>query len=123
MAGEFAATPQILKKVSETYKAASQYELVGDATSHDARTGKDGTSHMRVAFQAPSSVQQDRSVASERREESERAGDESSAQGTTWHVTNTIAWTELPGSKLLLTRSRREAGRKSGSTAPQCYLP
>jgi outer membrane lipoprotein-sorting protein len=44
---------QILKKVSETYKAASQYELVGDATSHDARTGKDGTSHMRVAFQAP----------------------------------------------------------------------
>ena len=27
---------QILKKVSETYKAASQYELVGDATSHDA---------------------------------------------------------------------------------------
>lgn len=44
---------QILKKVSETYKGASQYELVADATSHDARTGKDESSHMRVAFKAP----------------------------------------------------------------------
>ena len=44
---------EILKKVSETYKAASQYEFVVDATVHEARTGRDVTSHMRFAFKAP----------------------------------------------------------------------
>src|ERR1700730_4084407 len=44
---------EILKKVSETYKAASQYEFVADATVHEARTGRDVTSHMRFAFKAP----------------------------------------------------------------------
>jgi outer membrane lipoprotein-sorting protein len=44
---------QILKKVGETYKAASQYEFVADTTFHDARTGKDGSAHMRVAFKGP----------------------------------------------------------------------
>jgi hypothetical protein len=33
---------QILKKVSETYKAASQYELVGDVTSMTSALAKTG---------------------------------------------------------------------------------
>lgn len=44
---------ELLKNVSETYKSAVQYELVGDATSADARSGKIGSFHMRIAFKAP----------------------------------------------------------------------
>jgi len=40
---------QILKKVSENYKAAAQYELVGDANS---TTEKAAPSHIRIAFKA-----------------------------------------------------------------------
>ena len=39
---------EILKKVSETYKAASQYELVADTTGHESAPG-----HMLFAFKAP----------------------------------------------------------------------
>jgi len=51
-----AAQPQpdvagILKKVGETYKAASQYELAAKVS--DAGNGAGATGHMRFAFQAP----------------------------------------------------------------------
>jgi len=43
---------EILKRVSATYKAASQYEFVADATLHDPRMGTI-RSHMLIAFRAP----------------------------------------------------------------------
>lgn len=42
---------EILKKVSETYKAVSQYELEVDATTNE--DGKRVTLHMHFAFKAP----------------------------------------------------------------------
>ncbi len=42
---------EILKKVSEVYKAASQYEIVADATSRGAGTAP---IHMLLAFRLPS---------------------------------------------------------------------
>jgi outer membrane lipoprotein-sorting protein len=44
---------EILKKVSETYKAASQYQFVVDITSGEAGTGASAVSHMVFAFKAP----------------------------------------------------------------------
>ncbi len=45
--------PGILKKVSETYKAASQYEFVTDITMIDPQTKKGITGHTRFAFKPP----------------------------------------------------------------------
>lgn len=44
---------EILKKVGETYKAASQYEFVADATIHAEATGADAAFHIFFAFKAP----------------------------------------------------------------------
>jgi outer membrane lipoprotein-sorting protein len=43
---------EILKNVSATYKAASQYEFVADATLHDPRMGTI-RSHVLIAFRTP----------------------------------------------------------------------
>jgi outer membrane lipoprotein-sorting protein len=44
---------EILKRVSETYKGVSEYELVGDATASDPETGKPGAFHVVFAFKGP----------------------------------------------------------------------
>jgi outer membrane lipoprotein-sorting protein len=44
---------EILKKVSETYKGVSEYELVGDGTDTDSRSGKREAIHMLFAFKGP----------------------------------------------------------------------
>jgi hypothetical protein len=44
---------EILKKVSEVYKAASQYELVADATLHVEGSGAIKASHLVLAFKGP----------------------------------------------------------------------
>jgi outer membrane lipoprotein-sorting protein len=43
----------VLKKVGEIYKAATQYEFVGDGTCHVRKTGAVETFHMLIAFKAP----------------------------------------------------------------------
>jgi len=43
---------EILQKVSETYKGASQYELAADFKGRDERTGKQVAGHMDVAVRA-----------------------------------------------------------------------
>ena len=44
---------EILKKVSETYQAVTQYELVASATARDVRTGSDVAGHTLFAFKPP----------------------------------------------------------------------
>jgi outer membrane lipoprotein-sorting protein len=44
---------EILRKVSETYKAASQYEFVVDLKVRDEETGKPTTGHALFAFKSP----------------------------------------------------------------------
>ncbi len=44
---------EILKKVAETYEAATQYEIVSDATTRNLKTGKEEVMHMSAAFKAP----------------------------------------------------------------------
>jgi outer membrane lipoprotein-sorting protein len=44
---------QILKKVSETYKAASDYELIADTTTHEPGTNNGVSGHMLFAFRSP----------------------------------------------------------------------
>jgi outer membrane lipoprotein-sorting protein len=44
---------EILKKVSETYKSASQYELIADTTVQGARARAGTVGHMLFAFKAP----------------------------------------------------------------------
>jgi outer membrane lipoprotein-sorting protein len=44
---------EILQKVSETYKIASEYEFVIDVTAHDPRTKKDLPGHTQFAFRSP----------------------------------------------------------------------
>ncbi len=44
---------EILKKVSQTYKPVTQYEIVADSTTRNLKTGKDEVMHMSAAFKAP----------------------------------------------------------------------
>ncbi len=43
----------ILKRVGELYKNASEYELILDITEHDGRTDKDSRDHALFAFKPP----------------------------------------------------------------------
>ena len=44
---------EILKKLSETYKAASEYQFVADTTETDPATGKREVGHIVIAVKAP----------------------------------------------------------------------
>jgi len=44
---------EILKKVSETYKATTQYELVAEFKGRDERSGTPEAGHVVMAFRAP----------------------------------------------------------------------
>lgn len=55
--GAIAQTPPdvaaILKKVGQTYMAASQYEITGDGVAHEPRTNEAVPLHMFFAFRSP----------------------------------------------------------------------
>jgi outer membrane lipoprotein-sorting protein len=44
---------EILQNVSQTYKAASEYELVADLADLKTESNKGGTGHMHFAFESP----------------------------------------------------------------------
>jgi len=109
---------EILQKVSQTYKAVSEYEFVADLTARDA-AGSTSAGHMLFAFRSPNRYRMEGAVP-------DMEGAARALAKSSWSLTVNIVDVRAriervlhcPRQRTDRQRSRRSGGRESSSHGP-----